>query len=380
MKLLLILVLAALLAGCVSTTPAENIPDKPEETAEDTLPDETETENQPAMPDPIPADTPYTGDIFYFTKLPAEESNIPEPEDETVVIPPGPTDTYRALGALAFDFANLPSNWHENNYTNTLISYTDEQPRIDSIEYLRMETDGIVYPADETKFTSPMGYTADGKPFFWETANSQHSETAENRTEYLTYIRLNDASMVRLTFYSYAYDEDFVNSFLIPKLCSCRTWTPEVPLKLRFTTDSTLQSTPSADYHIDIALHDSWQWNNSSVADDIERMYTGRYAIKRMEFYPVTYTEPFQGYEQLKSQGIPEPITGTTDEGIPYEIYIYNSYSEGESLGCTWYFANLAYDGRYINISFLTYGDDPDNYFDTVTLPVIKSVHIEAAE
>ena len=376
MKILLILTLAALLTGCVSTTPAETNPDKPENPAELTQPDETALH----IPDPIPADTPYTGDIFYFTKLPAEESPEAAPDDETVLIPPGPENTYRALAALAFDFSDYPSpEWWISNYTGTVISYT-EHPRIDSVEYLRMTTDGIIYPVDDVKFTETKGYTADAKPFAYETAPYQHPETAETGTEYTVFVRLNDTSMLRLSFYSYAYDTDFVNDFLLPVLTSCRTWTPDNPLHLRFTTDSALQSTPSADYHIDIDLPAQWQWNNSSVADDMERMYTGRYSIKRMEFYPVTYAEAFKGYEQLQSHGIPDPITGSTDEGLPYEIYSYNSFSEGEPLGVTWYFANIAFDGRYIPISFLTFEDDPADYFETVTLPVIESVHIEPAE
>ncbi len=371
MKILLILVLAALLVGCVSTTPDETAPEKPDHIME-TKP----VEDIPAI-DP---ETPYTGDMFYFTKLPAEEFTEPEPEDETVLIPPGPQETYRTLAALAFDFSDLPSNWRENNFTNTLISHTDEHPRIDSLEYLRMKTDGIVYPVDESKFTVPNGHTADGKPFSWETHQYSQPESVESGTEYFTYIRLNDTSMLRLSFYSYEYDTDFVNDFLLPVLTPCRTWTPDIPLSLRFTTDSALQSDPSADYHIDIDLPVQWQWNNSSVANDMERMYTGRYSIKRMEFYPVTYAEAFKGYEQLQSQGIPEPITGTTDEGLPYEIYSYDSFSEGEPLGITWYFANIAFDGRYITLSFLTFEDDSADYFDTVTLPVIQSVHIETAE
>ena len=210
MKLLLILVLAALLVGCAKTTPEETIPDKPENPPLSTQPAETEPaaeseslpetapESAPVMPDPIPVDTPYTGDLFYFTKLPSEESAEPE-------------NTYRALAVLAFDFTDLPSNWWENNYNNTLISYSDEQPRIDSVEYLRMETDGVIHPTDESKFTSPNGYTADGKPFSWETQTYPHPEIVETVTEYTTYIRLNDAKMLCMSFYSYTYfhDEDF---------------------------------------------------------------------------------------------------------------------------------------------------------------------------
>lgn len=378
MKLLLILVLAALIVGCVKTTPEETIPDKPDtvsetnpitETIAESTPETHTEESIPVMPDPVPSDTPYTGELFYFTKVPSAESEEPE-------------NTYRALAVLAFDFTDLPSNWWENNYNNTLISYSDEQPRIDSVEYLRMETDGVVHPTDESKFTSPNGYTADGKPFSWEIQTYPHPEIVETVTEYTTYIRLNDEKMLCLSFYSYTYfhDEDFVNNFLLPKLSTCRTWTPDMPLKLLFTTNSVYQEEPSSNYHITLTLPDSWQWNNSSVADDTERMYTGRYSVKRMEFYPVTYTEPFKGYMQFQSKGIPDPITGTTDEGLPYEIYVYSGFSEGEPLEVTWYFANIGYDGRYIQISFLTFEDDPVDYFDTVTLPVIKSVHIETAQ
>jgi len=383
MKLLLIFTLAALLVGCVKIAPDESAPEKadpvteaspPEETssAEETKPsDETlPPKTEPGIPEAAerPDITEFSSayDIFYLSQTPPVENGEP-------------ADTYTALAALAFDFSAYP-DWWANNYSSTAVSYTDIPVNINSIEYLRMVSDRVVYPFDPDKFTSPMGHTADGMPYVWETRHYSPTMIAETGTEYSTWIQLNETAMAHLSFYGYSIDENFENDILLPLLDTCRTWTPCTPLEIRFTTNSTYQDDDSPDYHISLELPVQWQWNNSSVADDMERMYTGRYSIKRMEFHPVTYPEVFKGYEQLQSQGIPDPITGTTDKGLPYEIYSYASRSEAEPLGVTWYFVNIAFDGRFIPLSFLTFEDDPADYFETVTLPVIKSVHIEEAE
>ena len=381
MKILSILILAAFLAGCVKTTPNDTVPDKPDpetslpadtasssetDPAPETPPDETESAAPEAAVLPGTTELSSAYDIFYLSRTPPAEN------DE-------PADAYTALAALAFEFSAHP-DWLENNYSSTVVSYTDSPVNINSAEYLRMVSDRVVYPIDPGKFTAPQGHTADGMPYAWETRPYSNPAIAETGTEYVTWIQLNDTSMAQFSFYTYSIDSDFENSTLRPLLDACRTWTPDTPLKIRFTTDASLQADASPDYTIDLELPVQWQWNNSSVADDMERMYTGRYSIKRMEFSPVTYDEPFKGYEQLQSRGIPEPITGITDEGLPYEIYAYNSFSEGEPLGNTWYFANIAYKGRFITLSFLTFEDDPDDYFETVTLPVIRSVSIAETE
>ena len=387
MKFLLILVLAAFLVGCVKTTPEETIPDKPDETPSSSISDpplsyepeesgqtDSETTADETEPTAAPTETtqgdnapeavrihPYAGDIFYFSQKP------PAPSGE-------PIETYTALAALTFDFSAHPK-WWISNYNSTVISHTDETATINSTEYLRMVSDRVVYSVDSSFFHAPKGFTADEKPYLWVTRPYRHPTASVDGTEYLTWIQLDDDSMVQLSFFGYTYDEDFENTILRPLLDSCRIWTDDIPFLLRFPST---ENDPNLS--VDLTLPVQWQWNNSSVADDMERMYTGRYSIKRMEFYPVLNREVFKGYEQLQSQGVPAPITGTTDEGLPYEIYSYNSFSEGEPIGITWYFANIEHEDGYLMLSFLTFEDDPADYFETVTLPVIKSVHIEENE
>ncbi len=381
MKILLILILAAFLAGCVKTTPNETVPDKPDpetslpadtasssetDPAPETPPDETESAAPEAAVLPGTAELSSAYDIFYLSRTPPAENGEP-------------ADTYTALAALAFGFSAHP-DWLENNYSSTVVSYTDYPVNINSAEYLRMVSDRVVYPIDPGKFTAPQGHTADGMPYAWETRPYSNPAFAETGTEYVTWIQLDDTSMAQLSFYTYSIDTDFENSTLRPLLDACRTWTPDTPLKIRFTTDASLQDDASPDYTIDLELPVQWQWNNSSVADDMERMYTGRYSIKRMEFYPVLRSEVFKGYERLQSQGVPAPITGRTNDGLPYEIYAYDSVSEGDRSKVTWYFANIEHEDGYLMLSFLTFEDDPADYFDTVTLPVIRSVSIAEAQ
>ena len=387
MKILLILVLAALLVGCVSTVPDETIPDKPdappsssitapplsyeteesgqtdsETTADETEPTAAPTETTQEDNAPEAVRSPhYAGDIFYFSQKP------PAPNGE-------PVETYTALAALTFDFSAHPK-WWISNYNSTVISHTDETVTINSTEYLRMVSDRVVYSVDSSFFQTPKGFTADEKPYLWVTRTYRHPTASVEGTEYLTWIQLDDDSMVQLSFFGYAYDEDFENTILRPLLDSCRIWTDDIPFLLRFPST---ESDPNI--AVDLTLPVEWQWNNSTVADDMERMYTGRYSVKRMEFYPVLRSEVFEGYERLQYQGVPAPITGKTNDGLPYEIYAYDSVSEGDRSKVTWYFANIEHEDGYLMLSFLTFEDDPADYFETVTLPVIKSVHIEETE
>lgn len=381
MKFLILLLITVLLAGCGTSVPPENTPEtlRSEPSAEEIPP---LTLDEPAdIPESEPetqaeAEEPYSGDIFYFTKLPAAPA-MDEPEDETVIPSPEPEDTYRALAAVVFD-KSLYTSWDENNYSNTILSYTDNPPRFGSIQYPRMTTDGIVYPADKTEFSSPTGYTADKIPYVWETREYVHPESSEAGTEYSVSFLLDETSMITLSFYSYTYDENYETAFLRPLLDTCRTWIPETPLTYRFTGQ--LSEEESAPLTVDIPFSDRWCWNNSSVADDMERMYTGRYSTKRMEFYPELMDTPHTGFYNLTTKGVAVPVTGNTKDGLPYEMYVYDSFSEGEPLGCTWYFVNIVYNDLYLPVTFLAFEDDPADYFDTVILPVIESVHIVPTE
>ena len=153
MKILLILALAALLVGCGDTVPEETIPYKPEPVTE-TVP---EAEEIPA----IDLDTPYTGEMFYYSQLSDSENGKP-------------IDTYTAQAVLAFDFSAHP-DWYGGD--PSINSYRDEIPRYESTSYPRMTKDRVIYPLDEENFKSPMGYTADGMPFVWETAEYRHPST-----------------------------------------------------------------------------------------------------------------------------------------------------------------------------------------------------------
>ena len=150
MKILFLLFLTLLMIGCGRTEESSG----PQEALPETLPMLPPDENVPEIPpvtaaientEPIPADEPYTGSIFCFTKRPAASASA-DPEDETVLPSSEPVNTCRALAAVVFDFSELPP-WCADNFTNTVIFCPDELPYPDSPQYLRMTADGIVYPA-----------------------------------------------------------------------------------------------------------------------------------------------------------------------------------------------------------------------------------------
>lgn len=381
MKFLILLLITVLLAGCGTSVPPENTSEtlRSEPSAEEIPP---LTADEPvSVPESEPevqteAGEPYSGDIFYFTKLPAA-SAMDEPEDETVIPSPEPEDTYRALAAVVFEFSELPS-WCVDNFTNTVVFCPDELPYPDSPQYLRMTTDGIVYPADSEKFTSPLGYTADGIPYIWETREYLHDEFAETGTEYVVSLLLSEADMVNISFCTNSFDADFEKDFLLPHLTSCRTWTPDKSLTIRFDGIDNNQS-PAA-MTADFTLPDIWILENTGSASDTKRVHTGQYSIKRMD-KPAYSTELFTGYEPFHATLDYEPFTGTTDEGFPYTVYRRDSLSAlGEPLENSGYFVSIGHPNRYLTVAFLTYENDPADYFDTVILPVIESVHIVPTE
>jgi len=389
MKILFLLFLTLLMVGCGTSEEPENIPETSAVSPASLQSDEKISEIPPVTAienhEPIPADEPYTrhtdkpytGNVFYFTKLPVVPSDSAKPEDETVLSPSKPENTCRALAAVVFNFSELPS-WCVNNFTNTVIFCPDELPYLDSPQYLRMNTDGIVYAADPGKFTSPMGYTADGIPYIWETREYLHDRVVETGTEYAVSLLLRETDMVNLSFYTNSYDKDFENDFLRPHLDTCRVWTPDKSLTVRFTNIDNNES-PAA-MTADLTLPDTWILENTGHASDMKRVYTGEYSIGRMQ-KPAFSTEHFTGYEQLHSSTGSDPVTGRTVEEVPYTIYRRAALSAlGEPLGHSWYFVNIGYQYRYLVLSFLTYEDDPADYFDTVILPVIESVRFVPME
>ena len=389
MKILLLLFLTLLIVGCGTTEEPYTVqepsaetmplfqPLQPDENASEIRPDEDSVSVPLDEPYTRHTDEPYTGDIFYFTKLPAVPSDSAKPEDETVLPSPEPADTYHALAAVIFDYSELPS-WNVDNFKNTVIFCPDELPNRDSPQYLRMNTDGIVYAAAPGKFTSPMGYTADGIPYVWETREYLHDWGVETGTEYVVSLLLSGTDMVNLSFYTNSYDEDFENDFLRPHLDACRTWIPEKPLTVRFHGLDNNQS-PAA-MTADFTLPDTWILENTGSASDTKLVHTGQYSIKRMD-KPAFSTEHFTGYEPFHATLDYEPFTGTTAEGFPYIVYRRDPLSVfGEPLGVSWYFVSIGHPNRYLTVAFLSYEDDPADYFDTVILPVIESVHIVPTE
>ncbi|MBO5257497.1 MAG: hypothetical protein J6C42_08385, partial [Clostridia bacterium] len=109
MKILLLLFLTLLIVGCGTTEEPYTVqepsaetmplfqPLQPDENASEIRPDEDSVSVPLDEPYTRHTDEPYTGDIFYFTKLPAVPSDSAKPEDETVLPSPEPADTYHAL-------------------------------------------------------------------------------------------------------------------------------------------------------------------------------------------------------------------------------------------------------------------------------------------
>ena len=137
-----------------------------------------------------------------------------------------------------------------------------------------------------------------------------------------------------------------------------------------FVKDETIEIEYACGIRLDFP--ESWEVGGTTALD-IPRREAGIYSTKRMEYYNYMYrqTEADVFFEEK-----------STPAGLAYRYWTTTGNSI-EGLGVVWHHCEFpveAGDTFYFHIYFLTFSDDPEDYFEMHIQPVIDSVKITLAQ
>ena len=384
-RALLLLLCCAALAGCQkdANIQTETAPESTAEAAPDTETEsETETENTPDLEKPT-----MLGEIIDSDALPLTFYGMSTfqilPENCT------PDEVPERIGTIAFSRTTDRYWWYSeeegrpfwNEPVKQVIS-AGEPANIADPEYERVVISRTLTPLTAFPENADVyGTTPSGHAFAFTCTPGEERDTYEG------FLQFDNENGIAITYYSYDFDENFVETVLLPKMESCRVWVnglgeQKMDVRLRESGDAEAANTP---YGYILPLPDSFAYSGSSVVDIWDNVYRGIYTTKRLEAMSCIYDTPWIGYvgEDPDEQALAEAaknrplIEGVTKAGQKYTYCTWETETENR-LRATWYFfsvqVNGMAEGNYVYISALTYETDPDGYFADVILPTIEGI------
>ena len=398
--LLIVLCCAALFAGCqktVETEPeteteaqtdpaAENTTETVVETEPETVPEETD--DRPEWAKPVALGEITDSDPY---------SSLPQGSSVYYILPESctPEEVPPLLGTITFsrdtDFHWWYSDEEERPFWNEPVKQvitTTEPANIADPEYERVVISRTLTPlAALPEDADVYGTTPSGHAFAFTCTPGEERDTYEG------ILQFDNENGIRITYYSYDFDENFVETVLLPKMESCRIWvnglgTQRMDVRL-YTGDSTESS-----YGFILPFPADWSYNGVNIASVWQNEYSGVYSTKRFEVMAAIFDTPWIGYVGIDADeaAITEakqnrPLTeGVTKAGQKYTYCQMNTKTE-EGSDITWYYFSVQIagipEGNYIYISALTYDTDPAGYFEDSILPAIEGIsfyNVELAE
>lgn len=391
-RALLLLLCCATLAGCQKDA---NIQTDTEKSTADTVLDteteteaETEAENTPEWAKPV-----SLGKITDSDTLPLVFSGMNTfqilPMDCSADVVP------TRIGTIAFSCTTDRYWWYSeeeerpfwNEPAKQVIS-AGEPANVADPEYERVVISRTLTPLTAFPENADVyGTTPSGHAFAFTCTPGEERDTYEG------ILQFDNENGIAITYYSYDFDENFVETVLLPKMESCRVWINglgeqrmDVHLMdvqhLRESGDAQASDTP---YGYILTLPDSLEYSGNSVVDIWDNVYRGIYTTKRLEAMSCIYDTPWIGYvgEDPDEQALAEAaknrplIEGVTKAGQKYTYCTWETETENR-LRATWYFfsvqVNGMAEGNYVYLSALTYETDPDGYFADVLLPTIEGI------
>lgn len=385
-RALLLLLCCAALAGCQKDA---NIQTDTEKSTADTVLDteaetesETEAKNTPEWAKPVSLGKITDSDPY---------ASLPQGSSVYYILPETctPEEVPPLLGTITFPY-DSDFRWHYsdaeerpfwNEPVKQVITTTEPanaaDPEYERVVISRTLTPLTALPEDADVY----GATPSGHAFAFTCTPGEERDTYEG------ILQFDNEHGIQVTYYSYDFDENFVETVLLPKMESCRVWVnglgeQKMDVRLRESGDAEAANTP---YGYILPLPDSFAYSGSSVVDIWDNVYRGIYTTKRLEAMSCIYDTPWIGYvgEDPDEQALAEAaknrplIEGVTKAGQKYTYCTWETETENR-LRATWYFfsvqVNGMAEGNYVYISALTYETDPDGYFADVILPTIEGI------
>lgn len=396
--LLIFLCCATLFAGCqknaepeseteAQTDPTvENTTETVVETEPETVPEETD--NRPAWAKPVSLGEITDSDAY---------ASLPQGSSVYYILPENctPEEVPPLLGTITFSY-DSDFRWHysdneERPFWNEPVKQvvtTTEPTNAADPEYERVVISRTLTPlAALPEDADVYGATPSGHAFAFTCTPGEERDTYEG------ILQFDNEHGIQVTYYSYDFDENFVETVLLPKMESCRIWVNGLGtqrMDVRFYAGVGADSKETS-YGYILPLPADWSYNGVNIASVWQNEYSGVYSTKRLEVMAAIFDTPWIGYVDIDADeaAIAEarqsrPLTeGVTKDGQKY-TYCHTDAKTEDGKGVTWYYFSVQIagmpEGNYVYISALAYDTDPDGYFEDVILPAIEGISFYNAE
>ena len=385
-RALLLLLCCAALAGCQKDA---NIQTDTEKSTADTVLDteteteaETEAENTPEWAKPVSLGKITDSDPY---------ASLPQGSSVYYILPETctPEEVPPLLGTITFSY-DSDFRWHysdaeERPFWNEPIKQvitTTEPANAADPEYERVVISRTLTPLTALPEDADIyGATPSGHAFAFTCTPGEERDTYEG------ILQFDNESGIAITYSSYDFDENFVETVLLPKMESCRIWVNGLGtqrMDVRFYAGVGADSKETS-YGYILPLPADWSYNGVNIASVWQNEYSGVYSTKRLEVMAAIFDTPWIGYVDIDADeaAIAEakqnrPLTeGVTKDGQKY-LYCLEEMGTMDGFHLKWYYFSVQIagmpEGNYVYISVLTYDTDPAGYFEDVILPAIEGI------
>lgn len=385
-RALLLLLCCAALAGCQKDA---NIQTDTEKSTADTVLDtetetesETEAENTPEWAKPVSLGKITDSDPY---------ASLPQGSSVYYILPETctPEEVPPLLGTITFSY-DSDFRWHYsdeeerpfwNEPVKQVITTTEPanaaDPEYERVVISRTLTPLAALPEDADVY----GATPSGHAFAFTCTPGEERDTYEG------ILQFDNEHGIQITYYSYDFDENFVETVLLPKMESCRIWVNGLGtqrMDVRFYAGVGADSKVTS-YGYILPLPADWSYNGVNIASVWQNEYSGVYSTKRLEVMAAIFDTPWIGYVDIDADeaAIAEakqnrPLTeGVTKSGQKY-LYCLEEMETMDGFHLKWYYFSVQIagmpEGNYVYISVLIYDTDPAGYFEDVILPAIEGI------
>ena len=387
-RALLLLLCCAALAGCqkdaniqtdTEKSTADTVLDMETETAAES---EADTENTPEWAKPVSLGKISDSDPY---------ASLPQGSSVYYILPETctPEEVPPLLGTITFSY-DSDFRWHysdaeERPFWNEPVKQvitTTEPANAADPEYERVVISRTLTPLTALPENADIyGTTPSGHAFAFTCTPGEERDTYEG------ILQFDNEHGIQVTYYSYDFDENFVETVLLPKMESCRIWVNGLGtqrMDVRFYAGVGTDSKETS-YGYILPLPTDWSYNGVNIASVWQNEYSGVYSTKRLEVMAAIFDTPWIGYVDIDADeaAIAEakqnrPLTeGVTKDGQKY-LYCLEEMETMDGFHLKWYYFSVQIagmpEGNYVYISVLTYDTDPAGYFEDVILPAIEGI------